>query len=541
MALGPLGLIDLDDPPPTLAHRVIDFAEEYVRIPSGPQAGEPLLLTPEQIEFLIVWYAVWPDGRSYVHTRGMLEGPKGWSKSPIGAVGALWDLVGEVIPDGLDADGQPVGRPHPNPRIQIAGTSEGNTDNLYMQMHDSIESSPVLDDFGIDLGTTKTTLKYGPGIIEPVTSSSATRQGNPVSSIYREETHEWRVSNGGVMLAGTMNRNARKGRARVLDLTNCYVPGAGSVAESFVAATEKGKPRLLVRVRSKIEVPDINDTPVARAALQDIYGSHVRRELELDDGTVDVEGWIDIDELLDDRPPGDTTEEEWRRFFLNEETGEAESVLDVAHWKELADVDAELVDGDTIGVGFDGSDTGDATALYACRYPDWCLFKIAVWEHPRDPQSGEPVKGWKVPRAEVRRVLRRTMRRYNVVRGYADPAYWQTDIDAIAAKFGDEKLMRFPHHSSLRIGPACERWSTMIGADSIKHNGDETLQTHAANARREKIGPANSKWWRPVRRKQGAPIDAFSAAVTAVHALGDALGDGRIEEEDEGEDFAELV
>lgn len=61
MTLGPLGLVEL--------------AEEYLRVPSGVKAGEPLVLTPEQIEFLIEWYRVTPDGRSFVWQR-VLVGPR---------------------------------------------------------------------------------------------------------------------------------------------------------------------------------------------------------------------------------------------------------------------------------------------------------------------------------------------------------------------------------------------------------------------------------------------------------------------------------
>ena len=54
----------------SLADDAIALAEEYLRVPSGVKAGEPLVLTPEQIEFLIEWYRVTPDGRSFVWQRG---------------------------------------------------------------------------------------------------------------------------------------------------------------------------------------------------------------------------------------------------------------------------------------------------------------------------------------------------------------------------------------------------------------------------------------------------------------------------------------
>jgi hypothetical protein len=152
------------------------------------------------------------------------------------------------------------------------------------------------------------------------------------------------------------------------------------------------------------------------------------------------------------------------------------------------------------------------------------------------------VTDWHVPRAQVRATVRAALQMYRVVRGYADPAFWQSDIDELSAEFG-ESFMRFPHHSASRIGPACERWDTMFTERVLRFAADEdnTLVRHASNAYREPCGPMTSKWWRPKRRTDGQPIDAYSAAISAVHALGDAVAEGKANPEEESEDFAELV
>lgn len=520
MTLGPLGLVDLDDPPLSLADDAIALAEEYLRVPSGVKAGEPLELSPEQIEFLIEWYRVTPDGRSYVWPRGVLVGPKGWSKSPLGALDAFNNLVGNVIPDGLDAYGNPVGRPHPAPWIQIAGTSEDNTDNLYGQLYEALRDSPALDDFGIDLGLTRTFLKGRSGKVEPVTASSTSRTGNPVSMILREETWLWFRSNGGHALAAALNQNARKmAGARVLDLTNMWRPGTDSTAERAAKAVQAGRTGTLVVVISGRPVPDIFDDAAALDGLRDRYGSH----------STERGGWVDLRQLLDDRPPGDTTEAQWRQLYLNEETAEVGDAFDPVAYQEMIDADARLVEGDTIALGFDGSDTGDASALYAVRWPDWTVFPLGVWERPSDPVTGARVREWRVPRAEVTAKIRWALETFRVVRGYADPAHWQTEIDEFSDEFG-ESFMRFPHHSSTRIGPACERWQTMFDERTLRFAPDPEafLVRHAANAMRVPCGPASANWWRPGRKVEGQPIDAFSAAIGAVHALGDAVAAGAV-------------
>ena len=59
---------------------------------------------------------------------------------------------------------------------------------------------------------------------------------------------------------------------------------------------------------------------------------------------------------------------------------------------------------------------------------------------------------------------------------------------------------------------------------------DGFLVRHATNATPEPCGPVKAGWWRPARKVEGQPIDAFSAAISAVHALGDAVAAGAIDE-----------
>jgi hypothetical protein len=519
MALGPLGLIDPEDPPLSLADPAIQLAEEYLTVPTGSGAGGRLVLTGEQVEFLILWYSVDPSGRRFAYRRGMLRMSKGWAKSPIGAVIAFNELVGECVPDGLDADGLPVGRPHPAPWVQIAATSEDQTDNLYGQLFDMLRDSDAVDDLGLDLGITRTMLKDRPGRIEPVTSAAGSREGQPISAALLEETHLWKNSNGGRALAAVLNRNAAKMGARTLQLTNAYAPGAGSVAERTEESIRKGAvPGSLLVVREAPTV-ELDDRDGLRRALAYVYGQAAR----------DRGGWVDLDRLVEEA--ADTEPSEYRRFYLNQIVAPEEAPVDLVAWADLEREGAALAEGDTIALGFDGSESGDATALYAVRWPDWLIVPIGVWEPPVD-EHGHTSKGWRVPRREVVEKIRETCQRYRVVRGYADDAGWQSELDEIAAEFG-EALMRFPHRSDSRIGPACERFSTMAREGVLGHTGDPVLVRHMANARKVMLGREGSTWWRPARRVEGHPIDALSAVVSAVHALGDAVARGLTGAEEE--------
>lgn len=522
MTLGPLGLIDLDNPPPTLAQPIIELAEQYLIVPTGPGAGRPLRLTGEQVELLWAWYSTTPNGRRFVFNRRLLmRMPKGWAKSPIGAIDMFAGLVGDVLPDGLNANGEPVGRPHPSPWLQVAATAEDQTDNLYGQLYEMLRDSPAIDDLRLDVGVTMTRFRDRPGKIEPVTSSAGAREGQPISGVALEETQGWKPSNGGVALARTLNRNALKMGARAVEMANAYIPGAKSVVESTEKAIQRGAVGVLRVVREVEAGTDPRNRRTVRKALEGVYGQAALKR----------KGWIDTDDIAEAIVGADDDEmPSLLRFFFNWPQGEDEAVADLAMWSQMANVDLRLVEGDTIALGFDGSESGDATALYACRWPDWLLVPLAVWAPPTD-ELGHRSKGWRVNRAEVKDKVRWACSTFRVVRGYFDDAGWQSDIDELTGELG-KAVMRFPHRIDRRIGPACERWTTMTEERTLRHDGnDPWLPEHMANARRVPIGGEGSRWWRPARRVEGQPIDAFSAAVSAVHALGDAVAHGEHVEE----------
>lgn len=529
MALGPLGLIDLARPPLTLAQPIIDLAEYYLPVPSGVGAMQPMTLTAEQVEVLWAWFSVTDDGRRFSFNRKLiLRMAKGWAKSPIGSVLNFAELVADVVPDGLDAYGRPVGRPHPAPWAQIAAVSDDATDSLYVQLFNQLTNSDAPDDLGLDVTMTRIQFRgTRPGMIEPVTNAASSREGQPISLATLEETHLMTPTNGGIGLEKALRRNVIKTGARTIELTNAYAPGQGSVAQRSEEQIARGRGSGVLLVVRESDPPSL-DPEIAAKQLRD--PDWVRPRLEKVYGLAGIKrgGWLDTDrttqefvEAADDELPM------MQRFYLNLVVAPELSALDLVRWGQLAVAHARLTVGDTIALGFDGSDVGDATALYACRWPDWLVVKLNVWERPLD-EDGKPIKGpWSVPRAEVKAAVRQACKTYRVPRGYADDSGWQSEIDELTAEFGPS-FMRFPHRQDTRIGPACERWSTMIAESTLLHDGDPTLARHAANATRVHIGKPDSKWWRPARKLSSLPIDALSAAISAVHALGDAVAAGEV-------------
>jgi hypothetical protein len=329
-------------------------------------------------------------------------------------------------------------------------------------------------------------------------------------------------------MADTIGRNATKFNARTIELTNAYVPGAGSHAQRSEEAVAKGRGSGVLLVTREAAAPtddeQMRDPVWVHAQLEYVYGS----------AATSRGGWVDLDRVTQDivEAPDDRLSQQ-RRFFFNQVVAPEEHALDLVRWVQLANGDARLVQGDTIAIGFDGSDSSDSTALYACRWPDWTVFELQVWEPPFD-ELGRRLGSWRVPRLEVLAKIRNVCSTYRVIRGYADDAGWATEIDTLNGEVG-QAFMRFPHRQDQRIGPACERWQTMIDESTLRHDGMPTLGRHAANARKVPLGRQDQperdapKWWRPARRVEGQPIDALSAAISAVHALGDAVAHGEHE------------
>ncbi len=502
----------------SLGWACVELIEADLMVPTGTGAGVPLKLTTEQVDLIVAWYEVDGAGR-FVHRRGAWRLPKKWGKSPLAAAVAYCELVGPVVFDRFDADGDPVGVAHPSPWVQIAACSEDQTDNTFLQLVEMLRDSPAVGRHGLDVGITRIQFRGRAGRIEPVTSAAGSREGQPITFCVLDETHSWTRQNGGRALAAVLRRNAAPLGARTLETTNAFAPGEGSVAEGTHEAVLGGRVGGVLYVAREapaisLESRDSIDRAELASALEAVYG----------DAAKGRGGWADLERIADEFFDPSNELADMARFYLNQIVAPSESLIDLTVWSQLVDADGRLVQGDTIALGFDGSDTGDATALFACRWPDFLVVPLGIWERPE--QKSE----WKVDRVEVDAVLRQTMAQFRVVRGYFDPPQWQTEIDGWSGEFGDAAL-RFPHASDQRIGPATERFATMVSERTLRHTGDPVLLRHLANGRRAKCGAVRQSWWRPARKHAGRPIDAASAAICAVHALGDAVAKGDVSTE----------
>lgn len=220
---------------PTLGWDVGEWIESFCVVPDREHGGQPYKLTDEMWTFLAHHYRLNLNARvgqlatAFAYRRSILVRPQKWGKGPLTAAIICAEALGPVVYDGYDANGEPVGRPQSTPRIQIAATTDDQTDNVYGHLLPMIQRGPLADLIP-DAGVTRINLPYG-GWVEPVTSKATSRLGQPITLAIQDETGIWTKQNGGHALAKTQRRGLAGMSGRSIETTNAWNPAELSVAQ----------------------------------------------------------------------------------------------------------------------------------------------------------------------------------------------------------------------------------------------------------------------------------------------------------------------
>ena len=517
---------------PTLGYGVLDWMADYLASPDRSEY-EPLTLTREQAQFVLNFYALDPKSGRRKYRRAVLSRPKGWGKSPILAAIACAEALGPVVPDGWDAEGEPVGRPWSDSRtpwVQLAAASEDQTRNSWTPLLEMLRDGPAVDEFP-GLEPMETFVNLPKGRIEFVTSSSTSREGNrPVFAVL-DQTESWTPDRNGPRLAATIRRNLGKTGGSSIEAPNAYVPGAGSVAEASAEYWKRiieGRAQddgLLWDHREAPPDTDMVDRESLLAGLAFAYG----------DSAESAGGWVDLERIVAEVWDPATDPQDARQYYLNQVTHASDAWLSQPEWAGRMDLGRHVADGDVVVLGFDGSrqrarGVTDATALIGCRVSDGHLFELGVWEQPTGP-AGD---GWMVPTTEVDAAVRGAFDRFSVVGFYADPARWEGFVaqwEALWHKRLRVKATRdhpiewwFTGGRAGLIVRAVDQFHSAVVDGDLTHDGSSALTRHVLNARRRvgRSGVTIAKEHPDSARK----IDAAIAAVLAWQARLDAVAAG---------------
>jgi hypothetical protein len=325
-------------------------------------------------------------------------------------------------------------------------------------------------------------------------------------------------------VCGAVKRNVAGMDGRWLELTNAYDPTEGSEAQVTAESSDRD---VFVDTVESVRVEELSDDEALYRELLRQYGDSARER----------GGWVNIKgRIMGECRSSRHLEADRRRFFLNEIVVGQSVFVDPLRWDLQAKDDEALVKGDAVALGFDGSKYRDATALIASRISDGRLFVVRVWE--RGEADGPD---WKVPTAEVDRVVRDAFELYNVACMFADPYRWQDYLDNWVAAFGEQRVVDFPTNVEQRMDRAIERFTTSFGAGEITYTSHDVLSRHAKNAvlvkgSKKKPRPGEDEtltthYLKMAKRGDGLLIDAAVAAVLAHEARAHAIEHGLVEQE----------
>jgi phage terminase large subunit-like protein len=190
------------------------------------------------------------------------------------------------------------------------------------------------------------------------------------------------------------------------------------------------------------------------------------------------------------------------------------------HWDDIEREGDPILKGERVALGFDGSRFMDSTVLVACRLEDGLVAVLDAWERP----EGKAGRGWEVSVPEVNAAIEEAMHRFRVVRFYADPPYWQTEIAAWAHEFGDRIVIPWATNRMTQMSAAVERFRTDAIAGVLSHDGGSLLRRHVLSAHMRKVRVGY--WIEKASAHSPDKIDAAVAAVLAYEARNDAIAAG---------------
>lgn len=539
------GPVEGGDLAPTLGHIAAQWIEDNLRLTDGPKLGEPFVVYDEQYDHLLARCRLDPmatedDGNdAFVHTGSMLVRGQKWGKDPILAAVDLFHAFGPCDFAGWDADGEPVGKPHPSPWIFVAALNDRQTDNTWLPLKAMLEASDLANLSGVDITLDLIRLPCG-NPIERLTTTAYGRLGGRFTGGSLTEpglmtaTGESGRGSGGKMsplrFARTLVRSVTGMQGMWMGATNTWDPTEKSYAQQVAEAKRSAVYVDAKYSRKKVDLD--NDQELAEE-LAWLYGDSIRER----------GGHVSLKRLVKDVRDESAGENEVRRFFLSEILAGERALAEPDQWAAQFRDDDPLEAGESIALGFDGSRSRDATVLTACRIRDGRLFHLRTWipecRCPEPDHKPDDCKDRRVDRVDVDQAVTNTFAGYEVWYLFADPFKWQDYLDRWAAKW-PKRVVEVPTNNETRMDQLVERFTTALRNKELTHDGDTVLTEHIRNSviakgrrklkvRIDDAGKLIEHYLKIVKKREGLLIDAAVSALLAYAARGHAVEDGAID------------
>jgi phage terminase large subunit-like protein len=469
---------------PTLGLGVCQFIEDYLVHGPGDLRGDRIHLDDETMALICRAYEVFPRGHEFEGRRRFKRVAWSLRKGTAKTEKAAWIVIVEAHPegpvrfDGWDAAGLPVGRPIRDPYIpMVADTVEQTEDLAYGAVYAILTDNncPIAADF--DPNLERITRRDGTGKIKAMAGAPSARDGARTTFQHFDETHGLKRP-AQIKAHERMRQNTNKrplADAWTFETTTMYGPGEDSIAE--------GTHKYALQVASG----EIKDSTLFFFHRQASIEHNIETEEGRKAAVIEASGpyivFTDVRAVANEYLDPQTDQAMWRRLWLNQPWQTFGSLVDPLRWSELVGRKNRPPDiGDSIVVGFDGSERRDSTALVGTLLSDpMHQFVIAVWERPRNSS-----KEWQVPRRQVREVMTELRENFTVRRVVCDPWGWQNDIDTWADEFGEDWegnpiVITFDTRQTKAFVSATDRWLTAIKTGALTWDGSEVFGRHVGN------------------------------------------------------------
>lgn len=443
--------------------------------------GEPWVPLPEHEHFIQCWYGVDENG-DWTFSQGFMRRARGTGKSPLAAVITAMELCGPCRFGGWDEDGFPIGVEEPAPWCQVMATSVAQTRPVFGVLMGSF-SQDAVSRYGLEFGKEMITKSAHPrGRAEVIPNNPRALRGALPTNVIVDETSELVSSNSGhesiVRIDGNLDKNPG-GRARRIDMANAYVPGEDSVAErttmTWSAQTAKWG-------FSYVLLDSLEADPALDLATEEELQEAIRQAAG--DAT-----WLNVDRLVRTAKNPQKAVSVFRREHLNQISSSEDSLV-AGHTYDsyVLDLDKSLLKAkDRVTLGFDGSLSGDGTALVAFRLSDRS-FHLLHYQEP-DPLEAD----WRVDEQAVDDAFRAAMTKYTVEGAACDVHPFESWVNAWNRDFGDKMkvsasttgaVIRDNRSARRDLTLSCESMVGEVNSGKLSFAQNLLMRSHWLNAKK---------------------------------------------------------